>query len=420
MSNRALRTWAAALAVLAAVRVAIPLAALAASGRQLPGLPHYRYEGLTGDATGFYATSREFIASFGKLGKAGAGLLALAALAAVAVLAWLARTRRLRPAWALVGGVAVVMLAVTIAVTKMTPSGAAVFGWPLVWSIPMFPLRAVHHLNPRIAFGVGLPIALAANAVTVVATGVIGLRATGRRGIGLAAAAVYAFWPLLMGLVGGSRAWGNGTWTVDAGLAMYTEPLSTALVAVAVALVLARRLGELPAAVAGLCFGLAALTKLSNGFLAVIVLALLLHRCGRARAAVFAAGALAFAPAVIAYWPKGYVPVFDNPKSFPPTPFSVSYVWSSWHDSYLFSVRTLLVLVPVAVVGALGLSWRWAALVLGLTVLFNAAFYSFFANTSQHPRFLFVSLPAVFVLWVTGAATLAELLRRRLRAPAPA
>src|SRR5581483_10602164 len=295
------------------------------------------------------------------------------------------RTRRLPLHLGLIGAVAAVMLGVTIVVTQMTPSGAAVFGWPLVWSIPMLPLRAAHHLGPRIAFGVGLPIALAANAVTVVATAVIGLRATGRRGIALAAAAAYALWPVLMGLVGGSRAWGNGTWTVDAGLAMYTEPLSTALVAVAIALVLAPRLGLLGASCAGLCSGLGALTKLSNGFLAVIVLALVLWRCGRERALVFAAGALAFAPAVIAYWPKGYVPVLDNPKSFPQTPFSASYVWSSWHDSYLFSVRTLLVLVPVALVGALALEWRYALLVLGVPVLFNAAFYSFFANTAQHP-----------------------------------
>ncbi|MDQ3821879.1 MAG: hypothetical protein M3321_01395, partial [Actinomycetota bacterium] len=52
-----------AVGALAAVRVAIPLAALAASGRALPGLPRYEYDGLTGDATGFYAATREFIAS---------------------------------------------------------------------------------------------------------------------------------------------------------------------------------------------------------------------------------------------------------------------------------------------------------------------------------------------------------------------
>jgi hypothetical protein len=56
---------------------AIPLAALAASGRALPGLPRYEYEGLTGDATGFYAATREFIASPARLG--ALGLLALVA-----------------------------------------------------------------------------------------------------------------------------------------------------------------------------------------------------------------------------------------------------------------------------------------------------------------------------------------------------
>jgi hypothetical protein len=48
------------------VRVAIPVAVLSASGNKLPGLPRYEYAGLTGDATGFYAATREFIAAWGK------------------------------------------------------------------------------------------------------------------------------------------------------------------------------------------------------------------------------------------------------------------------------------------------------------------------------------------------------------------
>ena len=49
--------WLAALVALAAVRAAIPLAALAAEGSSLPGSPRYDFVGLTGDATGCYAAA---------------------------------------------------------------------------------------------------------------------------------------------------------------------------------------------------------------------------------------------------------------------------------------------------------------------------------------------------------------------------
>ncbi|MDQ3067991.1 MAG: hypothetical protein M3R12_12715, partial [Actinomycetota bacterium] len=79
MSNRA---WIATLAGLAAIRVAIPLVALAASGHDLPGLPPYDYEPLNGDATGFYAEARELIsAAFGPAGAVAALVLAVGAWA---------------------------------------------------------------------------------------------------------------------------------------------------------------------------------------------------------------------------------------------------------------------------------------------------------------------------------------------------
>ena len=37
----------------------------------------------------------------------------------------------------------------------------------------------------------------------------------------------------------------------------------------------------------------------------------------------------------------------------------------------------------------------------------NPLFYSFFANTPQHPRFLYASLPELFTLWAAGLAVLA-------------
>ena len=70
------------LAFFCAVRVAVPLVALAASGRSLPGLPFYRYEPTPGDGQGFYSAAREFMASWGRLGPAR--LLAVAVLLAAA------------------------------------------------------------------------------------------------------------------------------------------------------------------------------------------------------------------------------------------------------------------------------------------------------------------------------------------------
>src|SRR5262249_18247732 len=86
-----------------------------------------------------------------------------------------------------------------------------------------------------------------------------------------------------------------------------------------------------------------------------------------------------------------------------------------WLDSLVFSPRTLAVLVPLAIVGAFTVRSRFALALLVLPVLVNAAFYTTYAHTAGHPRFLYVSLPAVFVLWAAGAGGLASGLVRWLR-----
>ena len=45
-------------------------------------------------------------------------------------------------------------------------------------------------------------------------------------------------------------------------------------------------------------------------------------------------------------------------------------------------------------------------------LLINPVFYSFYANTAQHPRFLYASLPELFVLWAAGI----EVIRRAVLA----
>jgi len=62
-----------------------------------------------------------------------------------------------------------------------------------------------------------------------------------------------------------------------------------------------------------------------------------------------------------------------------------------------------------SVIGVLG-----GALVLAF-LLINPIFYSFYANTSQHPRFLYASLPELFVLWAAGIGVIAHVLVTRPR-----
>ena len=175
-SQQPFSSWTLVLAALVAIRIAIPLVALAASGHDLPALPPYDYEPLNGDATGFYAEARELISAV--FGPAGAGAALIVGAGAWAV--W-----RLRPRWTAVAvGALAVSLAASVLVLATEPAGAAVVGWPLLWAIPLLPLRVAGVLDPDLAFAVGLPLSLAANAVTVVAIAYAGCRASGRRGVG--------------------------------------------------------------------------------------------------------------------------------------------------------------------------------------------------------------------------------------------
>ena len=382
------RLWTAALALLVVVRVAIPLAALAAAGRDLPGLPPYDYRPLIGDATGFYAESRELISV--SFGPAGVAALLLLVAGAVAV-------RRLRRSWAAIPAACLaVSLAASALVLDQQTSGAAVVGWPLLWSIPLFPFRLVGLLDEDVAFAVGLVLSLAANAVTVVATAYIGLRATGSRAVGVAAAALFTVWPLLTRPLAGTSAWENGQWLVDVGLALYTEPLSTALVAAAIALLLARALDPVRLASAGALLGFATVVRPSNGFFAVAAVGLLALRVGLRRTVPAALAGLAFAPLVAVYWPKGYPKIENRPG------FSLAQADRSWVDSLLFDPRTVLILLPLALLGLVAIA-RWSAALLGAVIAANVVLYTFYEHTHLHPRFLYVALPALFTLEAAGA-----------------
>jgi hypothetical protein len=68
----------------------------------------------------------------------------------------------------------------------------------------------------------------------------------------------------------------------------------------------------------------------------------------------------------------------------------------------------LLIIAPLAVLGAFALRRVWPLVLTLLFLLINPVFYSFYANTAQHPRFLYASLPFLFTLWAGGV----EVIRR--------
>jgi hypothetical protein len=392
-------------AALAAFRVVLPLLVLA--DLDPPGVPEFRYDGLRGDATGYYAAVRELIAAWRRPPAVLVALLVLAVVGSAAALAWAWRRRPGQRGWIVVAAVALVSLALCVPVTAMNAPGAGVVGWPLVWSLPLHPWRALGlSLDPDRAYAVAVALSLAANAVTVVATAYAGLYATGRRAVAVGAAALLAFWPLLTGLVTGERGWENGTWAIDVGLAAYSEPLSTALVTVALALILSARASDVRLAAAGAALGFATTVRLSNGLLFVGALALLVGRFGLGRSLSFAAAGAAFLPIVALYWSKGYPAILDvDPGLWPSNPFALGHAVTAWSDSLLFTPAMLLLLVPLATLGAIRIRSAWGFQLVVFWAVLNPIAYSFYFVTPMHPRVLFASLPAVFILWAVGAAS---------------
>jgi succinate dehydrogenase hydrophobic anchor subunit len=402
-----MRSWWSAIVLLVGVRLAIPLAAYADRGSKLPGLPTFvrpaGFGGLTGDATGFYEAARDFMAAWGRMPRALFGLDVLFVLAAAIALVTLWRRRPDLRAWLVPAALFAAGLAVCVDVHYMHATGAAVFGWPLVWALPLLPLRAISRLTPSSAWDAGTALSLVFVALTVVAVAYLGRNATGRRWIGILAAAFWTVWPILVGLIAGHHAWANGQWDIDVGLHNYDEPLSTLLVTCAAALLLSSRMTAMRLALAGCALSLGTAVKVSNAVTAGVVLVILFLRYRRG-VLPYLAGALAFAPVVLVYWPISYPKLYGNAKSWPRNAFDVSHVVSSWTHSSIFTPHTLAIVVPLAVIGAFGLRRPWQLALVLAFLLVNPVFYSFFANTAEHPRFMYASLPELFVLWAAGLA----------------
>jgi hypothetical protein len=399
------------LAACAALRIAIPLIVLARRGHKLPLVPEYHYDPRPGDAYGYYSATRSLLATWRQPGT----LAILGLLLAVALVAAVQLRRRRQGGWAVVAVAAGAGAGGAVLAARMASAGAPTIGWPLVWSVPLLPYRALGlPLDPGIAFGVGLALSLLANVVTLVATAVLGRLVTGRAAVGLIAAGVWSVWPLLTGTIAGHEAWQNGTWLVDVGLHVYSEPVSTALVIVALALFAQRAPGDVQLALAGALLSAATVVRLSNAVIAAVVLAVGALRLPVRRTVLLAASLLTMAPVELAYWSKGYTHLPGAGGGLPSHPFALHYVRSAWTGSYLWYPRVLVLLVPLAVIGTVAVAPAWRRWLLWLAVAATAAFYSVYAVTDIHPRFLYVVFPVVLVLWSAGLTAVVGLARARL------
>jgi hypothetical protein len=413
------RRWLLWLGALAAVRAAIPLAALAFGGA-LPGFPDYSYEGPRGDASGYIDTARAII-SAGASFRLLLPVLLLVGVAGVAALWWSWRRYPANRHWVLAGAAALVFCLAAAVISKIesqAPAGAV--GWPLLLSIPLLPFRVIGWIDDEVAVGAGIALAILANAVTIFAIAFIGRRVTGSRGVGLLAASLFAFWPLLLWLLLGERTWANSAWPIEAGLELYTEPVSTACVAAGLGLALVRERPPWAAVAAGITFGYAIAVRPTNVVFAAAVAILFAWERDWRSVGRFAAGGLTVLPVVVAFLPKkrGYDLELARDETGLPL-WSNDYLLSTFTDSSVYRPLLLVLLLPLVAVGVAAVRDRPVALMLLGGALANAAVYAFFRATFEHPRYLHAGLPALLVLWAAGAARIAELARRRSGSPRP-
>ncbi len=405
--------WLLWLGALAAVRAAIPLAALAFGGA-LPGFPSYSYAGPRGDANGYIDTARAIIS-------AGAGLGLLLPVFFVVLVAgslgalWAWRRYPGHRHWVIAasaGLVSCLLAAVILNLDGQAPAGAV--GWPLLLSLPLVPFRVIGWIDNEVAVGVGIALAIVANTVTIFATAFIGQRVSGSRRIGLAAAALFTFWPFLTWLLLGERTWANSAWAIEAGLELYTEPVSTACVAGGLALVLVRGRPPWALVTAGIVLGYATAVRPTNIVFAAAAAILFASERDWRSVGRFVVGGVAVLPIMLAFLPKkrGYDLALARDQTGLPL-WSNDYLVTTFTDSTVWRPLLLALLLPLVAIGVMALRSRPVALMLLGGVLANAAIYAFFRATWEHPRYLQAGLPALLVLWSAGAAWLAENARRR-------
>ena len=405
--------WLLWLGALAAVRAAIPLAALAFGGA-LPGFPSYSYEGPRGDANGYIDTARAIISAGAGLGLLLPVFFVVAGCGSLGA-RWAWRRYPGDRHWVIAasaGLVSCLLAAVILNLEGQAPAGAV--GWPLLLSLPLVPFRVIGWIDNEVAVGVGIALAIVANTVTIFATAFIGQRVSGSRRIGLAAAALFTFWPFLTWLLLGERTWANSAWAIEAGLELYTEPVSTACVAGGLALALVRGRPPWALVTAGIVLGYATAVRPTNIVFAAAAAILFASERDWRSVGRFVVGGVAVLPIMLAFLPKkrGYDLELARDQTGLPL-WSNDYLITTFTDSTVWRPLLLALLLPLVAIGVLALRSRPVALMLLGGVLANAAIYAFFRATWEHPRYLQAGLPALLVLWSAGAAWLAENARRR-------
>ncbi|MDP9285643.1 MAG: hypothetical protein M3P41_11945 [Actinomycetota bacterium] len=399
-----------ALVLLAALRIAPALIVLAENGHSLPALPGYGYGPPEGDTYGFYAAAREFISVWTRLSKPllGFGVLLLAGAAAGAYLLW----SNYRKGEAVTLAAAALGIFLSAGIHEMGLTGAGAVGWPVVWSLPLLPLRVVGALGYHGAYYLGIAILLLCNIVTIVATALIARRLVPGR-LALLAPALLVIWPFLMRGLEGTGNVVYGSWLDDTGLLLYAEPLSTALVATALALLILRRSNTFAAALAGALLAFSVAVRVSNVTIVAVVFIALVFAGSRRATILFTLACAGAATVAAEFWSRGYGSFKNHPSDQAPNGlFSWHYLVRSWRDSGVFDWKMLLVLLPLPIIGVLALRRRRYELwLLAGVVIVTAVFYSAYYITALHPRFLFVALPPLFVLAAVGVERLVALRR---------
>jgi len=400
-------------AVIVALRLTPAVVVALANGRDVPGLPEYAYAAPIGDTYGFYAAAREFMTTWARVPVVtfAASLVLLVGGAIGTRILW----RRGRREGAVLAGILGSAAFLAVWVHEMRATGAGAIGWPIVWALPLLPLRAVGLLGYLEAYYLGIAVLLVCNVVTVVATALIARRLVPGR-MALLAPSLLAIWPFMMLHLGESGTVVYGSWLDDQGLLLYSEPLSTALVAAGLALLVLRRSDPVFATFAGVLLGYSAVVRLSNVTIVIICFVALLLAGAAPSVIGFALASLGVSTIGVAFWPHGYVST--NHSTLSQTAhdvFSWSYILPSWRDSTVFDPRMLAILLPLAILGLYSLRRQpFEAWVLGAVVAATVVFYSPYYYTALHPRFLFVALPSLFVLEAAGAASLTVTVRDRL------
>jgi uncharacterized membrane protein AbrB (regulator of aidB expression) len=181
-------------------------------------------------------------------------------------------------------------------------------------------------------------------------------------------------------------------------------------VAVALALFVLRRSDPPAAALAGALVAFSTAVRVSNVTIAALFFVSYVVGASRRAAAMYTLACAGASVIAVVFWSHGYGSFKNKPSDQAPDGlFSWHYLIRSWRDSAVFDWKMLVLLLPLPILGVVALRRRpIEAFTLAGVVFVTAAFYSAYYITARHPRFLFVALPALFVLEAAGVAWLAR------------